>query len=111
MKRDPGRARPVAALVAVALGTVLTSPPPAHAASPAPGPLAAAAAASGSAMAPAAALRAAQSPAPAPAAPVPPAGRSFFKTPTGAAALALMAGTLGYAVYSFSNGRVKSPSK
>jgi hypothetical protein len=74
-------------------------------------PLAAAAAASGASLTPAAAARAAQAPATAAPAPESESRRPFFKTPAGVVALALMAGSVGYAVYSFSNGRVKSPAK
>jgi len=37
--------------------------------------------------------------------------RSFFKTKKGAFALVLLAGGLGYMIYSFSNDRVSSPQR
>jgi hypothetical protein len=59
---------------------------------------------------PATTLAQATSPAPAGAA-ADTGGKPFFKTTKGAVALALLAGTFGYAFYSFSNDRVKSPEK
>jgi hypothetical protein len=50
----------------------------------------------------------------APAAPAPtagPADKPFLRTATGAVALALLAGVFGYAFYSFSHDRVRSPAK
>ena len=89
--------------------------PPAFAAGPAPGPIAAAAAAKVEAM-PAEAL--AQAAPAAPATKTAPAaaaaetgGKPFFKTTTGAIALALLAAGLGYTAYSAVHDRkpVKSP--
>ncbi len=86
--------------------------PPAFAAGPAtvaaPHPIAAAAAARVGAMPTASLAQAPQ------AAPTPVAGsadKPFLKTTGGVVALALLAGAFGYAFYSFSNGRVKSPAK
>ena len=113
MNRYLKRARPLAALLAVALCSTFAVPP-AGAAGPAPArPLATAAAAVGDAL-PQAAV--AQAPKPAPAAPAAtsPAiaeSKPFFKTTKGVVALALLAGSLGYMAYSFSNDRVKSPAK
>jgi hypothetical protein len=43
--------------------------------------------------------------------PAEPTGKPFFKTTKGAIALVLLAGSLGYTFYAFSNDRVKSPAK
>jgi hypothetical protein len=104
------RARPLAALLAVALCSTFAVPP-ATAAEPAPArPLAAAAAAAGDAL-PQAAIAQAPGPAPAATAPAIAESKPFFKTTKGVVALALLAGSLGYMAYSFSNDRVKSPAK
>ena len=105
-------ARPLAGTLALVLGLTLVAPP-AFAAGPAtatsPRPIAAAATAKVEAM-PAATLAQAAQAAPATA----PAGtgdKPFFKTTKGVVALALLAGGLGYTVYSFSNDRVSSPQR
>jgi hypothetical protein len=102
-------ARPLAGALAFIVGLTLLAPP-AFASAPviAPHPIAAAATAKVEAMPAASLARAAQT-APAPAADA--AGKPFLKTTRGAVALALLAGAFGYAVYSFSNGRVRSPAK
>jgi hypothetical protein len=85
--------------------------PPAFAAGPAPDPrpIAAAAAAKVETM-PAATLAKAAQAAPAAAA-ADSQAKPFFKTGKGALALALLAASVGYTVYSFSDDRVKSPAK
>jgi hypothetical protein len=112
--RSMKHARFLAGALALVLGLTLVAPP-AFAAGPAtatsPRPIAAAATAKVEAL-PAATL--AQAAPAAPAAPTPAAnevGKPFLKTTKGAVALALLAGGFGYAFYSFSNGRVKSPAK
>jgi hypothetical protein len=100
-------ARPLAGTLALVLGSTFVAPP-AFAAGPAPGPIAAAAAAKVAAL-PAATL--AQTAPAAPKAAADEAGKPFLKTTKGAVALVLLAGAFGYAFYSFSNGRVKSPAK
>jgi hypothetical protein len=103
-------ARLLAGALALVLGSTLAAPP-ASAAGPAtaaPRPIAAAANARVEALPPAMLAQAA------PAAPAPPAGsthKPFLKTTTGAVALALLAGAFGYAFYSFSHDRVRSPAK
>jgi len=88
------------------------SAPPAGAAEPAPQPspeptLSASADAALEAM-PSATLAAAAQAMPEPARG--PDDTSFFKTGKGVAVLALLAGGLGYTIYSFSHDRVKSPN-
>ena len=87
--------------------------PPAFAAGPvtaaSPRPIAAAASAKVEAL-PAATLAQA-APAAQAAAPADTGDKPFFKTTKGAIALVFLAGAFGYAFYSFSNGRVKSPAK
>ena len=83
--------------------------PPAFAAGPTPGPIAAAATAKVEAV-PAEALAQAAQATPTAAA-TDTGGKPFFKTTKGAVALVLLAGAFGYAFYSFSNGRVKTPAK
>jgi len=102
----------LAGVLALVLGLTLVAPPavaagPATAASPRP--IAAAATAKVEAL-PAATLAQAAQAAPA-AAPAETSGKPFFKTTKGAIALVLLAGSLGYTFYSFSNDRVKSPAK
>ena len=105
-------ARPLAGTLALVLGLTLVAPP-AFAAGPAtvasPRPIATAAIAKVDAM-PAATLAQAAPAAPTPAA-VDKTGKPFLKTTKGAVALVLLAGAFGYAFYSFSNDRVKSPAK
>ena len=114
MNRYLKRARPLAALLAVALCSTFAVPP-AGAAEPAPArPLSAAAAAAGEALPEAAVAQATQAAPAAPGVAAPAAagdGKPFFKTTKGVIALALTAGALGYMAYSFSNDRVKSPAK
>lgn len=112
MNRYLNRARPIAALLAVVLCSTFAVPP-AGAAEPAfalARPLATAAAAAGEAL-PQAAVAQAPKPAPAVAGPAIAESKPFFKTTKGVVALALLAGSLGYMAYSFSNDRVKSPGK
>ena len=115
MNRYLKRARPLAALLAVALCSTFAVPPPAGAAEPAPArPLSTAAAAAGEALPEAAVAQATQAAPAAPGVAAPAAsgdGKPFFKTTKGVIALALTAGALGYMAYSFSNDRVKSPAK
>ena len=99
-------ARILCGALAILIGLTAVAPP-ALAASPSPRPLTNAAAAKVAAI-PDAAL--AQSPqATAPAATKPADGQSFLRSPKGAIAVALLAGALGYTVYSFSHDRVQSP--
>ena len=109
MTRSLKHARFLAGTLALVLGLTLVAPP-AFAAGPAtatsPRPIAAAATAKVEAL-PASTLAQA---APA-AAPAQTGDKPFLKTTKGAVALALLAGAFGYAFYSFSNGRVKSPAK
>lgn len=105
LSRNAPLARLLTATLAVAVGITLVAPP--AAAAPAQPTIAAAAQAQVAAL-PAAAL--AQTTAAATQAPTAPS-KSFFKTGKGALAGALLAGMLGYTVYSFSNDRVKSPAK
>ena len=116
MTRYLKHARLLAGALAMTVGLTLVAPP-AFAATPAPGPLAAAATAkveSAPAEALVQAAQAAQA-APAvqaaPAATVPTGDKPFLKTTKGVIALALLAGGLGYTVYSFSNDRVSSPQR
>jgi hypothetical protein len=110
LNRYLNRARPIAALLAVVLCSTFAVPP-AGAAEPALArPLASAAAAAGEAL-PQAAVAQAPKPAPAVAGPAIAESKPFFKTTKGVVALALLAGSLGYMAYSFSNDRVKSPGK
>ena len=104
MTRYLKQARLLAGALALVVGLTLVAPP-AFAA----GPIAAAATAR-VATAPAEALAQAAQTVPA-TAPIDTAHKRFFKTTKGAIALVLMGGTVGYAVHSFSNGRVKSPAK
>ena len=105
-------ARLLAGALALVLGSTLVAPP-AFAAGPAtaasPRPITDAATAKVEAM-PAATLAQAAQAAPTPAA-ADETGKPFLKTTKGALALALLAGAFGYAFYSFSNDRVKSPAK
>jgi hypothetical protein len=104
--------RVLAGVLALVLGLTLGAPP-AFAAEPAsatsPRPIASAASAKVAA-APAEVLAQA-TPAATPAAPAEAGGKPFFKTTTGAIALVLLGGTIGYMAYSMSNDRVKSPAK
>jgi hypothetical protein len=106
-------ARLLAGALALVVGLTLAAPP-AFAGSPAPepGPIAAAATAKVEAM-PAATLAQAATPAAqaAPTAITEAGDKPFFKTTKGVVALALLAGGLGYTVYSFSNDRVSSPQR
>jgi hypothetical protein len=106
-------ARLLAGALAMTVGLTFVAPP-AFAATPAPGPLAAAAAAKVES-APAEALVQAAQAAPAvqaaPAAAASTGDKPFLKTTKGVLALALLAGGLGYTVYSFSNDRVSSPQR
>jgi hypothetical protein len=105
VSRDP-RARLLAFALAALMGTPFGAAPVAGAPA-APGTGLAASAQAQVAAVPAAALsQVAAAPAPAPN-----ADKPFFKTGKGALAAALLAGMLGYTVYSFSNDRVKSPAK
>jgi hypothetical protein len=105
-------ARLLAGALALVVGLTLVAPP-AFAAGPAtvatPRPIAAAATAKVEAM-PVAGLAQAAQATPA-AAPAETGNKPFFKTGKGALALALLAGSIGYTFYSFSNDRVKSPAK
>jgi hypothetical protein len=105
-------ARPLAGGLVFIVGLTLVAPP-AFAAGPAtvaaPHPIAAAAAAKVEAM-PAASLAQATQAAP-PRAADDETDKPFLKTTKGAIALALLAGAFGYAFYSFSHDRVKSPAK
>ncbi len=111
MTRYLKHARLLVGALALIVGLTLVAPP-AFAAGPAtaanPRPIAAAATAKVEAM-PAATLAQAAQAAPTPAADE--TGKPFLKTTRGAVALALLAGAFGYAFYSFSNDRVKSPAK
>lgn len=113
MTRYLKHARFLAGALAFIVGLTLVAPP-AFAAGPAPGPIAAAATARVEAM-PAETLAQAAPAAPAAqAAPVAAPAQTdkpFFKTGKGALALALLAGSIGYTFYAFSNDRVKSPAK
>lgn len=109
MKRYPIRAKGPAGFLALVLCSTVAVTPAAAAGPAVSGPIATAAARRVAALPDASATQASQPAAAADAAAAP--ARPFFKTTKGAIAAALMAGTLGYAVYSFSNGRVKSPSK
>jgi len=106
------QAKLLAGALALVVGLTLVAPP-AFAAGPAPDPrpITAAAAAKVEAMPAATLAQATPATKPPTAIPAETGNKPFFKTTKGAIALALMAGTVGYAVYSFSNGRVKSPSK
>lgn len=97
--------RLVAAALAVLVGVTLTAAP--VAAAPAPPTIAAAAKAQVAAIPAATLAQTPAAPLPSPAAP----SKSFFKSGKGALAGVLLAGMLGYTVYSFSNDRVKSPAK
>ena len=110
MTRYLKQAKLLAGALALVVGLTVVAPP-AFAAGPAPDPrpITAAAAAKIEAM-PAAGLAQVAPAAPA-TAPIDTAHKPFFKTTKGAIALVLMGGTVGYTVYSFSNGRVKSPAK
>ncbi len=112
MTRFLKHARFLAGALALVVGSTFLAPP-AFAAGKAtvasPRPITAAATAKVEAL-PAAALAQAAQAAPA-AAPAETAEKPFLKTTKGAVALALLAGAFGYAFYSFSNDRVKSPAK
>ena len=112
MTRSLKHARFLAGALALVLGLTLVAPP-AFAAGPAtatsPRPIAAAATAKVEAL-PATTLAQTTPAAPA-AAPADTGNKPFLKTTKGAVALGLLAGAFGYAFYSFSNGRVKSPAK
>lgn len=112
MTRYLKHARLLAGALAMTVGLTLVAPP-AFAATPAPGPLAAAATAKVEEAPAEALVQAAQA---APAVQTAPAAAStgdkpFLKTTKGVLALALLAGGLGYTVYSFSNDRVSSPQR
>ena len=107
-------ARLLAGALAMTVGLTFVAPP-AFAATPAPGPLAAAAAAKVESAPAETLVQSAQAApavqaAPATAVPVE-GGKPFFKTTKGVVALALLAGSLGYMTYSFSNDRVSSPAR
>jgi len=109
------RTRALAAGLAFLVGLSFAAPP-AFAADPAPSPspspepsLAETAEATLDAMPSATLARGAQMDTPEPA--TAPSSPSFFKTGKGAAVLILLAGGVGYTVYSFSHDRVKSPEK
>ena len=110
MTRYLKHARLLVEALALIVGLTLVAPP-AFAAGPAPTPrpIAAAATAKVEAM-PVAALAQAAQATPA-ATPAETGNKPFFKTGKGALALALLAGSIGYTFYSFSNDRVKSPAK
>jgi len=111
-------ARLLAGALALVLGSTLVAPPAFAAGSPnavSPHPIATAANARVAAMTAEALAQTAQAPpagknAPA-AAPVGAGKKPFFKTTTGAIALALLAGGIGYTIYSAVDSRkaVKSP--
>jgi hypothetical protein len=105
-------ARLLTGALALIVGLTLVAPPAlaAEAAAVAdPRPIAAAATALVEAMPVASLAQAAQAP---PAtAPAETGDKPFLKTGKGALALALLAGSVGYTIYSFSNDRVKSPAK
>jgi hypothetical protein len=104
-------ARFLAGSLAFIVGLTLVAPP-AFAAGPAPGPLAAAATAKVDAVPAETLAQAAQAAQATPTAvAMDTGGKPFFKTTKGAVALVLLAGTFGYAFYSFTNGRVKTPAK
>jgi hypothetical protein len=105
LSRNAPLARLLAATLAVLVGITLTAAP--VAAAPAQPTIAAAAKAQVDAVPAASLAQTAAAPAQAPAAP----SKSFFKSGKGAFAGVLLAGMLGYTVYSFSNDRVKSPAK
>lgn len=114
MRRNPARARSLAGFLALLVGLTFVAPPafaadPAPKSTPAPQPtLVETAEAALEAMPAATLAQAAQT---APEASSAPSEPSFFKTGKGAAVLVLLAGGLGYTVYSFSHDRVKSPQK
>jgi hypothetical protein len=112
VNRYLNRARPLAAFLAIALGSTVAAPPAAVAApAPAPArPLAAAAEAAGAAL-PQSAVAQVPTTAPAATAPAVSESKPFFKTTKGVVALVLTAGALGYMGYSFSNDRVSSPQR
>jgi hypothetical protein len=110
------QAKLLAGALALVVGLTLVAPP-AFAAGPAPDPrpITAAVAAKVEA-APAAALAQTAQTAPAvqaaPSATLAETGsKPFFKTTKGVVALVLLAGSLGYMTYSFSNDRVSSPAR
>jgi len=108
-------ARHLAGALALILGLTLVAPPAFAAEAAAdPRPIAAAATAKVEAMPAASLAQAAQTVPAAQAAPATAAAtgdKPFFKTTKGVVALALLAGGLGYTVYSFSNDRVSSPQR
>jgi hypothetical protein len=102
-------ARLLAGALALVVGLTLAAPPAfAGGPAPEPRPIAAAATAKVEAMPAATLAQAAQA---APAALTDAGDKPFFKTTKGVVALALLAGGLGYTVYSFSNDRVSSPQR
>ena len=107
MRLHSNVARVLGGTLALIVGATLCAPQ-AIAAGPAPKPIAAAAAAKVEAMPAATLAQAAQTKAA-------PAGttvdKPFFKTGKGVAALALLAGGLGYMTYSLNHDRVKSPGR
>jgi hypothetical protein len=115
--RDLRRTRPLAGVLSLLVGLTFAAPPafaadPAPSPSPAPQPtLTEAAVAAVDALPAATVARAAQAAQAVPAPSSAPEDRSFFRTGKGAAVLVLLAGGLGYTVYSFSHDRVKSPAK
>ena len=113
MTRNLKQAKLLAGALALVVGLTLVAPP-AFAAGPAPDPRPITAAAAAMVDA----LPAERCPGPGhpgPRRPTATAGRDrnkpFFKTTKGVVALALLAGSLGYMAYSFSNDRVKSPAR
>jgi hypothetical protein len=107
-------ARHLAGALALIVGLTLVAPPAFAAEAAAdPRPIAAAATAKVEAMPAASLAQAAQTVPAAQAAPATAAtgDKPFFKTTKGVVALALLAGGLGYTVYSFSNDRVSSPQR
>lgn len=114
MTRYLKHARHLAGALALIVGLTLVAPPAFAAEAAAdPRPIAAAATAKVEAMPAASLAQAAQTVPAAQAAPATAAtgDKPFFKTTKGVVALALLAGGLGYTVYSFSNDRVSSPQR
>ena len=116
MTRYLKQAKLLAGALALVVGLTVVAPP-AFAAGPAldPRPITAAAAAKVEAVPAEALAQAAAQATPAikaPAAvPVETGHKSFFRTPQGAIALVLLAGTIAYTGYSLSNDRIKSPAR
>lgn len=112
MTRYLKHARLLAGALALVVGLTLAAPPAfAGGPAPEPRPIAAAAAAKVEAMPAATLAQATPAAQAAPAALTEAGDKPFFKTTKGVVALALLAGGLGYTVYSFSNDRVSSPQR